>query len=198
MITTFWQPTYVHVELSTIEELCMHTRWNLSWIHVFFKYVDYGRYIYLSILVKGRHPACTLLDAQYLNIIFVSCSLKWGPIFFKILNGGTGGHRPRLGGGGGHVLPHAPLIVMPLCSIKPACNVRRAFDLNQSEQQRLLCIMLTHALWKRPVFPQNVNLPISICLYSTKNIYIFVTFWKWNLLGPYRLWPRPKPVINLQ
>ena len=50
---------------------------------------------------RSRHK---FILALYLHVLdhFVSCSLKWGPIFSKILNG----HRPRLGaptsaGGGG-------------------------------------------------------------------------------------------------
>ena len=49
-------------------------------------------------------------------------------------------------------------------------------DFNQSEWQRLFRITrLTHVLWKCFVCPQNVNLPISIWLYSTK-IKFFVHF----------------------
>ena len=39
---------------------------------------------------------------------------------------------------------------------------------------------LTHVVWKCFLCPQNVNLPISIWLYST---IIFFTFWKWNRYG---------------
>ena len=64
-----------------------------------------------------------------------------------------------------------PAVVFAMCDA----------DLNQSEGWRLFRIMrLTHVrvLWKCLLCPQNMNLPISVWLYST-NLFL-LHFAKWN------------------
>ena len=54
-------------------------------------------------------------------------------------------------------------------------HAARNIHLNQSTWRRLFCITLTHVLWKCFVCSQNVNLPISISLYLTKNNFCVCT-----------------------